>query len=93
MDKYIKYDNIRECRFFQDEEGEWILHADIINLPAADVAPVIHAQWIEKYWTTEDDWGVINHHTLTCSACAKEYQRDRGKTNYCPNCGAKMDGE
>ena len=67
--------------------------ADAIEkLTSADVAPVVHAQWIEKYWTTEDDWGVFNHHTLTCSACAEEYQWSRGKTNYCPNCGAKMDG-
>lgn len=43
MDKYIKYEDIQECRFFQDERGEWIHHGDIIKIPAADVAPVIRA--------------------------------------------------
>lgn len=55
MDKYIKYEDIRECRFFQDERGEWILHADIIKIPAADVVPVVRCGECKHYVPAEDD--------------------------------------
>ena len=103
MPEYIERDKILAEEEFFGEHATWdnpmtdgcmAVRSDfIMSIPAADVTPVIHAKWIDKYWTTEDDWGVVNHHTLTCSACVKEYQWSRGKTNYCPNCGAKMDGE
>ena len=50
-------------------------------LPAADVAPVVHAQWIE------DGSGII-----ICPECKRGYNLIAKYTHYCPNCGAKMDG-
>lgn len=58
------------------------------NGGAEDVAPVIHAKWIEKEWAEEFDNRLISNYE--CSNC-KEWLRD--KSNYCPNCGAKMDKE
>ena len=49
--------------------------------PAADVAPVRHGRWIMH----DDEFGL----TCECSACHIETM---GDGNYCPNCGAKMDG-
>lgn len=49
--------------------------------PAADVAPVVHAQWIE------DGSGII-----ICPECKRGYNLIAKFTNYCPACGAKMDG-
>lgn len=46
--------------------------------PTVDAEPVRHGIWIE-------DCGLVQ-----CSACYEEY---RVRTNYCPNCGAKMDKE
>lgn len=90
MDKYIKYEDIRECRFFQDERGEWILHTDIIKIPAADVAPVRHGRWIERHgkWIDElDPWD--RQHIGKCSECGKRYC-DYMYFRFCPNCGADM---
>lgn len=39
--EYIEREAIQRCCFIQDEWGEWILAEDIINLPAADVRPVV----------------------------------------------------
>lgn len=50
-------------------------------IPAADVAPVMHAQWIE------DESGII-----ICPKCKRGYNLIAKFTNYCPACGAKMDG-
>ena len=55
----------------------------IERIPAADVAPVVHGRWIPFHSEAAGD---IQY----CSAC------DVGctwKPNYCPNCGARMDGE
>ena len=55
---------------------------DIIeDAAAADVAPVVHAQWIE------DGSGII-----ICPECKRGYNLIAKYTHYCPNCGAKMDG-
>lgn len=63
------------------------------NQPAADVAPMKHGKWIEVQ--KENIWNDIVP-VLECSACGKYTVGTRGimtKSNYCPNCGAKMDLE
>ena len=55
------------------------------SIPAADVAPVVHGRWIEKPFLL----GASNF----CSLCDSFYGMPHGKFNYCPNCGARMDGE
>ena len=81
------------------ENSEWRDNADrdaaqdLLNkVPTVDVEPVRHGRWETKEYTTEDsfdDWIVI-HHEEVCSECGKG-QGERSK--FCPNCGAKMDGE
>lgn len=90
MDKYIKYEDILECRSFQDEEGRWILHAEIDEIPAADVAPVRHGRW-EKVTSLMHQFGY--YLGASCSICGKTHYFLSGEMilNYCPNCGAKMD--
>lgn len=55
--------------------------SEIAEIPAVDVAPVVHAQWIE------DESGII-----ICPECKRGYNLIAKFTNYCPACGAKMDG-
>ena len=57
----------------------------IETIPSADVEPVRHGRWINDRW--EDD---VNYHT--CNACGVEI-RVTYFDNYCPNCGARMDGD
>ena len=58
-------------------------------VPAADVAPVRHGRWEKKH----DD--VCYWHE--CSECGERLPlnqwRQPWESPYCPNCGAKMDGE
>ena len=63
----------------------------ICESPIIDAEPVRHGHWETKVYTTGDgldDWGVINHREEVCSECG-EWQI--GISNFCPNCGAKMD--
>ncbi len=59
---------------------------DISELPAADVAEVVHGQWYML-----DDCANAG---LYCSACGRrvhheEFAYKKLKSKYCPNCGAK----
>ena len=60
--------------------------SEIADIPAADVAPVVHGRWIHDGCRIEGgiDW-------CHCSECGKS-DNFCARTNYCPNCGAKMDG-
>ena len=52
--------------------------------PSADVAPVRHGRWV-----THSD----RPDSLICSVCKCGFDMwKHDPHNYCPNCGAKMDG-
>lgn len=53
------------------------------NLPAADVAPVVHGRWnnMDGYKTRK-----------VCSECGWDVPEYGKFYSYCPNCGAKMNG-
>lgn len=57
--------------------------SSIENAPAADVVPVRHGKW-----KCQSDCGVT-----ACSTCGWNIEEYVGDYHYCPNCGAKMDGE
>lgn len=59
----------------------------IADTRPADVAPVVHGWWIHDGRRIESgiDW-------CHCSECGKS-DNFCARTNYCPNCGAKMEGE
>lgn len=66
---------------------------EIEGLPAADVEPVRHGEWLR----TDDDWSSLV--TIQCSACGGEWCFEVDEDvqllgyNYCPGCGCKMDLE
>lgn len=62
--------------------------AEIRKLPAADVAEVVHARWLTDKWTK---WP-----HRECTRCRifipVTVEVPDPYWQYCPNCGAKMDG-
>lgn len=59
----------------------------IEQIPAADVAPVVHGRWIEK--TAHD-----RRRYFECSNCGKQENKHTAiRGGVCWNCGAKMDKE
>ena len=92
MDEYIKReaairalmnDSTEQVGYSREDAADCIRYMD-----AADVAPVRHGRWLldEK------------RYVVYCSECSKPVSyypniKDvREENNYCPNCGAKMDG-
>ena len=73
---------------------EFVMALDVIDLvkemPTIDAEPVKHGKWIYK--------GVRGRFpACECSVCGNVENADWAvlgdNVNYCPNCGAKMDGE
>ena len=67
--------------------------ADMLtHFPAADVAEVRHGkwEWNESIKTEDMDGWFIDEQGYVCSECGFI---GVDNFNYCPNCGAKMDGD
>ena len=62
-------------------------YAEIREMPAADVAEVVHGRWIKEDFLSDD----VNN-AEKCSQCGELIGWFGNLPNYCPNCGAKMDG-
>lgn len=58
-----------------------VIEENIERLPAADVAPVVHARW--RY--VGSNW--------ECSCCLFPVPRKSSFYHWCPQCGARMDGD
>lgn len=58
----------------------------ILGEPAADVAPVRHGRWVAKPTTYRHP----NARNYYCSECRYEPTETK---EFCPLCGARMDGE
>lgn len=62
----------------------------IRQVPAADVAPVIHGEWVViNKGFLGNDYICSECHTLALESNNGHYDR---LTDYCPNCGTRMDG-
>ena len=62
------------------------------GLPVIEAEPVRHAKWFEMIESVEDGYTgeyyeEIYYNCMNCDYATTD------KTPYCPNCGAKMDGE
>lgn len=84
MAEYIEREKVTELidyfqeDYFEAEAYYGLLKEDFMQLPSADVAPVVHGQW---KWSEGGQ----------CSECG--FHNSNFGYNYCPNCGARMDGE
>lgn len=84
MAEYIDKEALRDALYEADAitmNGVKILN----QFPSADVVPVRHGRW-----ETNSD----RPDSLICSICTCGFDVwKHDPHNYCPNCGAKMDGE
>ena len=92
-------DSIKERRFvfhkedlLNDEIVVKTVYGDLMdainNAPTVDAEPVRHGEWGSPEIVGYDGVHVI--YAAPCSVCCKH--TELYKPNYCPNCGAKMNG-
>lgn len=63
----------------------------VSQFPAADVAPVVHGQWDDSGRYTFPG-GSTAVRCINCGCALTESEYRLNNWNYCPVCGAKMDG-
>ena len=87
-DEYIRKADVKDAlqeKVFHNLTDEFYGAMQVLDeLPPADVVPVVHGKWI-GYDDTE-------RFAAQCSLCGNEVDTRFG-SNFCPNCGAKMDKE
>lgn len=93
MGDLISRDRLLRDTYFQEDRypESHLLRMAIGEQPAVDAARVVHGSWYDTKLMIP---------TVACSMCGglvrAEYTREyinRRKYNFCPFCGAKMDGE
>ena len=94
MDEYIKREDLLELYRIDDpvlnENGHVplpVIRQNIMDIPAADVAPVRHGRW-EK----QSGLYSCSECGMTCPYDVQADVIEYWACNYCPKCGAKMDG-
>ena len=85
MDEYIKRETavrmVMAAKWMDGSDGAMAMEI-VATAPTADVAPVRHGRWLCVDTDTEQ--------FFLCNRCKK---KEYWESNYCPNCGAKMDLE
>lgn len=77
-----KIDNPPYTLYSAGDRAAW-LDECITTAHAFDAEPVKHGRWIDN--------GICDSMLSACSICG--YSCGAYSFNYCPNCGARMDGE
>ena len=67
---------------YGETNDDYVGKCDIDNMPTVDAVPVVHGRWIPFHSKISGD---IQY----CSACEIGFV---AKSDYCPHCGAMMDG-
>ena len=66
-----------------------LLEKKVADAPTIEAEPVKHGRWHDCYQIDEF------HYIRICSECANRnvFHKYDSVGNYCPNCGARMDGD
>ena len=92
--EYIERTNAK-LRFNYNDDYKGNVVKNILDyIPAANVAPVVHGEWKITHGEIGDPFNNQVFDTIdlfTCSICGECFDVSEAR-NYCPNCGAKMDG-
>lgn len=90
--EYIEREALVERLKKEECDCEWLWA--ILDIPAADVAPVKHGHWKKgKGCERPTENGFVHDDRYFCDCCGWGCCCDtKLDFRYCPNCGAKMDG-
>lgn len=86
-----------DAKLGEDSFVETVLAAGVYttieNAPAIDAVPVVHGRWVKAHGMMPPEY----QHRKRCSMCGgwalQDYFGRERMSHYCPNCGAKMDGD
>lgn len=98
IDKKQAIDRIASCYCMDCEHSNGILcraceHQDdmdlIDDMPAVDVQPIRHGRWISEK-VRKTNWKGVEHDYFQPNSCSVCHTGFAVRSNFCPNCGARM---
>lgn len=100
MSEYIEREAV--LNILASKNAPWDGYQKVSELPAADVQPVKHGKWdvveVEDV-STKSNLPITTIASMWCNQCNRfhneiyYYGDPTEYANYCPHCGAMMDGE
>lgn len=98
MAEYIDREEYCEKHCRCSNEYCYRVSCPIWKAPAADVAPVVRGEWEAVDWREYDakscEVVCYPEEGIACTRCRNVFKKDAlWKKNFCPNCGARMDGD
>ena len=89
---FTKHGDITIEKVRELDEKDYYFHSALIRLMYRRIVE------LEAQLPKRGEWIRIDKHTIQCPLCHRYLDlhgvnAGRGDANYCPNCGAKMDGE
>ena len=90
----IPYTMLYEENFLEGTgfEAQVVWKSDIDNIPTVDAVPARHGRWVGiNYDGYSDEFPFFDE--WKCSECGCTVEDEEPAWKYCPNCGARMDGE
>lgn len=77
-----------------DAKERFLILDFLRECPTVDAVEVVHGRWISEVVRKPDWKGKMRdyYQAASCSVCHNP-DPGHGTSNYCPNCGAKMDQE
>jgi len=98
MAEYIEREAAKKefCLYFGSVSHAAIAVRLLDEIPAADVVPVVHGRWIKTdrgMREVVNTGEVVRFYLHDCSVCGYHTGNQGRDFNFCPICGARMDGE
>lgn len=93
------YQEFEKAAWYNNADRDEVAESLLLDAPTIDAVPVVHGRWIEKYDLYDKGFYISSKIWWECSSCGmKTVWRDEAFNekcgyNYCPNCGARMDGQ
>lgn len=86
--RLIDADALKKHYAWWEDDKQKLFDSIVDQQPTVDAVPVRHGKWKHEIRNTIDS--LHTYQQYRCSECGMTYITN---TKYCPNCGAKMEGE
>lgn len=86
IDSQTAYDVLTDYYHHSTDAQHAALREALGRVESVDAVPVVHGRWINE---TFKAWGLV-HHPYKCDQCG---YHNEAPSDYCPDCGARMDGK
>jgi hypothetical protein len=91
IDSQTAYDVLTDYYHHSTDTQHAALREALGRVESVDAVPVVHGEWVWVQYDANPEIG--NFHCSKCRFIPATFNMINKQLNFCPNCGAKMDGK